>query len=70
MMLSAKAPSDRKFLGSASGVDLGNTMLNTTFAMDALMSSFCIDIHQFLRCMGVFEVLTLTPCQYRYDNIS
>ena len=58
------------FLGSTSGVDLRDTMLNTTFAMDALMSSFCIDIHQFLPCcMGIIEVLTLTrPCQCDHDK--
>jgi hypothetical protein len=36
------------FFGSASRVDLGNTMLNTPFAMDALMSSFYTKSHQYI----------------------
>lgn len=38
------------FFGSVSGVDFGKTMLKTPFAIDALISSFCTEYHQYLRC--------------------
>ena len=37
------------FFGSVSGVDFGKTIVKTPFAIDALMSSFCMSSHQYLR---------------------
>ena len=33
------------FCGSVSGVEFGKTIVRTLFAMDALMSSFCLPEH-------------------------
>jgi hypothetical protein len=38
-------------------------MVKDVIHLGTLMSSFCTESHQYLRCyMGVSEVLALTPC--------